>query len=203
MPLDLTWLDLALLLVLLLALASGWRRGVGLVLGEALGTVLGLGAAAWAGPFVAALVDARTPDPRWRSAALVALVLVLLVIGLRVGGAVGARARRALEAAGLRRLDGLLGAGASLVLTALVLWVLAGPAAAVGGPAPARELARSRVLPGIERAMPAPVRAWAEDVRAAVAGLDVPPALRLPGPTDAAGGGAVRAGSWRAGETAA
>lgn len=65
MPLSLTWLDAVLLVLLVVLLVQGHRRGLWVVLGNLVGLVGGAAIAFYAMPEVAQLVTA----PQWRWAA--------------------------------------------------------------------------------------------------------------------------------------
>lgn len=77
MPLSLTWLDAVLLVLLVVLLVQGHRRGLWVVLGNLVGLVGGAAIAFYAMPEVAQLVTA----PQWRWAALLATLVLLVAAG--------------------------------------------------------------------------------------------------------------------------
>lgn len=175
----LTWVDAVLVLVLLLSVSSGARRGASGVAGSLLGAALGLAACGWALPHVPGLV----PDPVWRPMAVVVAGLLLLVLGQGLGLRVGSALRRGLGGGVVRRLDGVAGALLATVVCLVLLGVLA-PRLAPALPAVlVAETGRSRVLAVAERTVPTPVDGAADALQAAVGEvLSGLPPLRAPTP---------------------
>ena len=190
MPLDLTWLDAVLLVLLIVLLVQGHRRGLWVVLGNLVGLVGGAAIAFYAMPEVAELVS----DPQWRWAALLATLVLLVAAGQYVGAAIGEAIRLRVNLPALRFVDRLLGALAAGAAGALVVWLVSFSMSTAGSTAVTREVARSQVIATIDSVLPDSVLAWAARSRSAVADLDVLPELRLPEPVPAPdGGGGVRA----------
>lgn len=184
MILGLTVLDVALLLLLVVFLVQGHRRGLGVVLGGLLGFAGGAVIAFYAVP----VVSAWAVGSPWRWALVLGATLALVASGQHVGAEVGAQLRLRIGPPALRRVDRALGALAAVLVAALVMGLLSFSLGALGSTVLTREVARSRVLTVIDAAMPDPVLAWAARSRSAVAGLDGLPEMRLPAPrADAAG----------------
>ena len=178
MPLGLTWLDVLLIVALAMLLVQGHRRGLWVVLGNLVGLVGGAAIAFYALPEVAKFVTA----PQWRWAALIATLVLLVAAGQYVGAAIGEAIRLRVNLPALRLVDRLLGALATGLAGALVLWLVAFSIAASGSTAVTREVNRSRVITALDTVMPDPLLAWAARSRSAVADLDVLPELELPAP---------------------
>lgn len=143
-------LDVVLLLVLLGYAVSGFRQGllVGAlsVGGFLLGAVVGMS-------LLPDLVGAWAPG--WRRTAVVVLgVLALAWVAQVLGSLLGRRLRAVVSWRPARVVDAVLGAAASLVVVALVLWFVAG--AVRGGPVPAlsRAVASSTVVRVVDGAVP-------------------------------------------------
>jgi len=81
-------------------------------------------------------------------------VLVAAGLGARIGGFVGRRLRALVRVRPARIVDSLLGAVASVVVTATLLWFVAGAVHASLPPAASRAVGHSRVLAGIGAVMP-------------------------------------------------
>ncbi|MFL0425687.1 MarP family serine protease [Micrococcus luteus] len=178
MPLDLTWLDVLLIVALAMLLVQGHRRGLWVVLGNLIGLVGGAAIAFYALPEVAEFVTA----PQWRWAALIATLVLLVAAGQYVGAAIGEAIRLRVNLPALRLVDRLLGALAAGLAGALVLWLVAFSIAASGSTAVTREVNRSQVITALDTVMPDSLLAWAARSRSAVADLDVLPELELPAP---------------------
>ncbi len=147
-------LDLVLLLVLAAYAVSTYRSGLvagALALAGLLGgAVLGL----WLMPMV---FDRWVPDGGLLVRLLVLVVgtVLLASLGQQLGRAVGRRLRSLTPPGPLRALDSVLGAVAGVVVAALMAWFLAA-ASLPGLPAPlAQAVSGSRVLQGIDDAVPA------------------------------------------------
>lgn len=178
MPLSLTWLDAVLLVLLVVLLVQGHRRGLWVVLGNLVGLVGGAAIAFYAMPEVAQLVTA----PQWRWAALLATLVLLVAAGQYVGAAIGEAIRLRVNLPALRLVDRMLGALAAGVAGALVVWLVSFSMSTAGSGAVTREVARSQVIAAIDRVLPDSALAWAARSRSAVADLDMLPELRLPEP---------------------
>lgn len=178
MPLGLTWLDVLLIVALAMLLVQGHRRGLWVVLGNLVGLVGGAAIAFYALPEVAKFVTA----PQWRWAALIATLVLLVAAGQYVGAAIGEAIRLRVNLPALRLVDRLLGALATGLAGALVLWLVAFSIAASGSTAVTREVNRSQVITALDTVMPDSLLAWAARSRSAVADLDVLPELELPAP---------------------
>ncbi|MCK6089886.1 CvpA family protein [Micrococcus endophyticus] len=178
MPLSLTWLDAVLLVLLVVLLVQGHRRGLWVVLGNLVGLVGGAAIAFYAMPEVAQLVTA----PQWRWAALLATLVLLVAAGQYVGAAIGEAIRLRVNLPALRLVDRTLGALAAGVAGALVVWLVSFSMSTAGSGAVTREVARSQVIAAIDRVLPDSALAWAARSRSSVADLDMLPELRLPEP---------------------
>ncbi len=149
-----TVLDLVLLLIFVAYAVRMYR--VGLVTGALslvgflVGGLLGL----WLLPRVLSGWLTADGPSLWRGVALIFGVLVIASLGQTLGALAGLRLRSLVRVRPARVVDSVLGALLSIVVTAALAWFVVG---AVGGllpPSASRAVAHSRVLQGIDRAMP-------------------------------------------------
>src|SRR5947209_4909779 len=86
---------------------------------------------------------------------LVVGVLVAAVLGQAVGSTIGSRLRSRVTSGGVRRVDSVVGALASVVAIAVLVSLIAG--AVRGGPSPSlsRAVGQSRIVATIDKVMPA------------------------------------------------
>lgn len=127
-----TSLDLGIGVILLLALAAGFRVGLVARIASWAGLVAGAVATWWAAPQLLAVLP--TTDPRWRFTAVVGLGLTLLALFSAGFSLLGGRIRRWIRRwIVLDVLDRLAGAVTGALVIALLVWVLAPIAAAVPG----------------------------------------------------------------------
>lgn len=147
-------LDLLLIVAFLVAAVRGFRHGalgqVTALLGSAGGLLLG---AAAAPRLAASVIDQPGTD---LALLTFALLLASFLIGQTIGLAVGARLHAAARTAGAAGFDGAAGAAVGLLTVVVVVWLLG--SALVQGPVPllARQVADSRIVAAVGRALPAP-----------------------------------------------
>jgi S1-C subfamily serine protease len=165
-----TLVDVVVVLAMMAYGVSGFRRGL-LVSVLSLGGFLG-------GAFAAMLVVpelADTVEPGIQRALLVGVaVLACAVIGQLIGSVVGAAVRERVTHEPSRVLDQVLGSVAGVVSVAVVLWFVAGALRASPSQQLSQAVGSSRVFAAVDAAMPGAGREFAADLRAAVAGSDLP-----------------------------
>ncbi|OMH27563.1 serine protease [Tersicoccus phoenicis] len=156
-------LDVLLVLILLGYLIHGLRVGFLVSIGSLAGFALGAVAAFFAVPLVSQWVT----DSAWRTPAVIAVVVLLLVLGSGLGSRVGAAIRRAIGRIGpIRALDRALGGAVNVVVCALALSLIAFAVSTMGVPMLSRAIAGSTVLQTIDRLTPPPVAASMAQARA-------------------------------------
>ena len=182
-------LDVVVLLLLAVALFSGFRRGAALQLVTYTGLIVGLIAGALLAPATARLAD----DPFTQ--AMIALVTLtgLAALGDGIGWLIGRRVWVAARRSALSPIDqaaGSLVAGVALLLT---VWVLAFNLVQGPFPSVSRQIRGSGVVRGLDAVLPRPPSLLAQ-VRGFLdrfgfpevfAGLPPAPAGPVEGPTDA------------------
>ncbi|MGP3536178.1 MarP family serine protease [Microbacterium sp. RD1] len=167
--------DIVLLVILALAVITGVRRGLLASLGLFVGLALGGVAAYWLMP----LVGLWVPLPGWRTVAVVATGILLLLLGAAAGSAVGRVLRRGADRIRLRIPERILGGAVSLVAAVLAVSFVGGALAATGTPGISSAVASSTVLRTIDAATPAPVRAAIAELRGSVFDEGLPTLGRL------------------------
>lgn len=176
MPWGLTWLDAALLLILVMFLVAGYRRGFWVTLG----TMAGLIAGAIASFFSIPLVSAWVNDPAWRWVAIIAAAILLIVVGQAIGAAIGRWIRLRLSLPALRTADRLAGAVANTVVAAALIGLLAFSAGTMGVPSVTSAVSQSRVISTINKVAPDQTKGMIAQIRAAVAGAGLVPEIDQP-----------------------
>lgn len=157
---DLHLIDLLLLLLLVLAAVSGWRRGFAVVsLGYA-GLLLGLALGAWVATRVGLFISAEDSLRRL----LVGIVVFFLVAAVchSVATRLGLQLRSVLTGRVAGGLDSAGGAVVAVGVTAIALWFVALTLGSVPFTPLARALSDSAVLHTIDRVAPRPPAALAQ-----------------------------------------
>lgn len=149
-----TVLDVVLAIVLLLYAVSGFRMGflvgsfslVGFLAGGFLGmTVL---------PGLLALWPWAVNHEAWSRVLLIAGVVVLALVGQRLLVRLGARLRSYLTFGPVKAVDAVLGAAASVLAVALLVWFVAGGLRGATSSPLSRAIGGSRVLAAIDSLVP-------------------------------------------------
>lgn len=155
-------LDLVLVLLLVGSLVSGYHSGLIGSLSGMVGIVAG-GIAAF---FVVPLVGSWVPAPEWRTPATLAAALVLMSVGLSIGESAGhVIRRRTHRTKQLRVVDRMLGAGVTVVASALVASMLAFSIGSLGVPFLSPAIASSGVVRTIDELTPDPVKSFLAQLR--------------------------------------
>ena len=173
-------LDVFLVLLLLSFFAYGYRSGLVRSAVGIAGTVAG-GVAAF---FLVPIVGSWVPDPQWRTPAAVATAALLLLGGLSIGSSLGYALRRRVRSTTLRRIDRLLGAGLSTVVSALMLSLVGTSIGALGVPVVSPAIALSTVIRSIDTLTPIEVKVFLAQLRSAAVAEGIPSIVEaFQGPT--------------------
>jgi S1-C subfamily serine protease len=145
-------LDLLLLVLLVLAGSSGYRRGLALQAFSFGGLLLGLGVGALLAPVVAGLVE----SPAAQAAAAAVTLIALAGAGDGMGWLIGGRLRDTARAKGLAQADAVGGSVIAVVASLLAVWFVAlnlvnGPFPAVAG-----EIRGSAIVRTLDDTLPEP-----------------------------------------------
>ncbi|MBJ8346057.1 MarP family serine protease [Antrihabitans sp. YC2-6] len=145
-----TWLDIAVLLVALLAATSGWRQGAVASALAFLGVVLG----AVAGILIAPHVLVHVNEGRGRVLVGVLLIVTLVIIGEVAGMVLGRAARSGMHSPTARGVDSSVGAVLQMVAVLAAAWLLAVPLTASSQPEIAAAVRGSKVLAKVNAVAP-------------------------------------------------
>jgi S1-C subfamily serine protease len=163
-------LDLILIGLLVAYLIYGYQTGLIRSLGGIVGVVVGAFVAILLVPLVTSWVE----DPTLRTAAILAVVLILVVGGHAAGAGIGKAIQRRMRGRGLRRIDRALGAILTTIVAALVTSMLATSLATLGVPVLSQAIASSQVLRAINAITPDPVQSFLAQVRSATVDQSLP-----------------------------
>ena len=160
MPFDLQPIDLLLVVVLLLAALSGWRRGFAMVVLGYAGLLLGLAIGAWAAARVGFFVSAESSVRR----VLAAIAVFFLVAAAfhAIGNLLGSRVRAFMAGRWTSRIDAAGGAVVAFVVAAVALWFIALTVSNLPFSPLAQAVTSSTVLRTIDRYAPRPPAALAQ-----------------------------------------
>lgn len=147
---NLNTVDVLVLLLALLAAASGWRQGVATAVLAFVGVLVGAVVGVRLAPVVVASVDGTVA----RAALGVVVVVLLVGVGQTVGSLVGRAVRASIRTPGARTLDSVLGSVVQAVGVLLAAWVLAVPLTSAAGTGFGAEIRSSRVLSGVNDVLP-------------------------------------------------
>ncbi|GAB2665364.1 acid resistance serine protease MarP [Gordonia jinhuaensis] len=153
------WVDLVVVILALLAAASGFRQGA-LASGLAfVGVVLG----AVAGILLAPHVISHLADHRWRLVVGIGMLVILVIIGEVSGMVLGRAARSGLHSRGVRAADSVIGSLLQGIAVLVAAWLLAIPVSSSSEPQVATAVRNSRVLSGVNEVAPQWLRKLPKD----------------------------------------
>ncbi|MQY31994.1 MarP family serine protease [Nocardia aurantia] len=144
------WLDLAVVIIALLAASSGWRQGAVASALAFLGVVLG----AVAGILIAPHILIHISEGRKRVLVGVVLIVALVIIGEVAGMVLGRAARSGMRHPFTRSVDSVVGAALQCVAVLATAWLLALPLASSSQPGIAAAVNGSRVLSDVNEVAP-------------------------------------------------
>lgn len=144
------WLDIAVVILALLAASSGWRQGAVASALAFLGVVLG----AVAGILIAPHILIHIDEGRSRVLAGVLLIVLLVIVGEVAGMVLGRAARSGMRNQIARVADSVVGAVLQAVAVLVTAWLLALPLATSSQPAIAAAINSSRVLADVNQVAP-------------------------------------------------
>ncbi|MQY17943.1 MarP family serine protease [Nocardia macrotermitis] len=144
------WLDIAVVIIALLAASSGWRQGAVASALAFLGVILG----AVAGILIAPHILVHISEGRKRVLVGVVLIVALVIVGEVAGMVLGRAARSGMRNPFIRSVDSVVGACLQLVAVLATAWLLALPLASSSQPAIAAAVNGSRVLSEVNKVAP-------------------------------------------------
>src|SRR6266567_5022391 len=144
------WLDIAVVIIALLAASSGWRQGAVASALAFLGVILG----AVAGILIAPHILIHISEGRKRVLVGVVLIVALVIVGEVAGMVLGRAARSGMRNPFIRGVDSVVGAGLQAVAVLATAWLLALPLASSPQPGIAAAVNGSRVLSNVNKVAP-------------------------------------------------
>ena len=156
-----TILDLFLILLLVIALVNGYRRG----LLQSLTGIIGAVAGGFAAFFVVPLVGGWIPAPEWRTPGTIAVAIVLVLIGHSIGAAAGGMVGRRKKRSPLGALNRVLGSAFAAAASALVASMVAFSIGALGIPFLSPAISSSSVVSSINEWTPDQLKALMAELR--------------------------------------
>ncbi len=146
-----SWVDVVVVVLALIAAVSGWRHGIAVALLSFVGVLLG----AIIGVRVAPLLVEGISSTSTRVVVSVAVVVLIVVLGETTGVFLGRRVRDRITAERTLAIDSTLGAILQAIAVVAAAWLVALPLASAGLPAIAAGVRGSQVLRAVDSAMPA------------------------------------------------
>ncbi|MEE4024456.1 MarP family serine protease [Gordonia sp. PKS22-38] len=156
------WVDLIVVVIALLAAASGFRQGAVASALAFLGVVLGAIAGILLAPHVISNFDDRTT----RLLVGVLLLVGLIIIGEVSGMILGRAARSGIRSRGVRRVDSIIGSGLQVVAVLIAAWLLAIPLSSSSETQVSTAVRGSKVLSGVDEVAPQWLRDLPKDFSA-------------------------------------
>jgi len=144
------WVDVLVLVLALLAAASGWRQGVATAVLAFTGVLLGAVVGVRLAPVLVASVNGTAA----RAALGVGVVVLGVAMGETAGVLLGRAVRGTVRLTAVRRVDSLLGSVVQAVAVLVAAWLLAVPLTSAGGTGLASAVRSSTVLAQVDGVLP-------------------------------------------------
>lgn len=158
---SISWVDVVVVILALLAAASGWRHGVAVALlsfaAVLTGAVLGLRLA----PLLAGQVESQ----QGKVLLGIGVVVLLVALGEATGVYLGRFIRDRIRGEGTLKVDSTLGAGVQAVAVVVAAWLIALPLSSTSFSTLTSGLRDSRVLAGVDDVMPDAARKLPAELR--------------------------------------
>jgi S1-C subfamily serine protease len=156
-----SWVDLVVIALALLAAISGWRHGMAVALLSFVGVLGG----AIIGVRVAPLLAAGINNTNTRVIVSVAVVVMLVVLGETTGVFLGRRVRDRITGEHFLAVDSTLGSILQALAVVVAAWLVALPLASASLPGIAAGVRGSQVLSAVDAVMPAAAKQLPADLR--------------------------------------
>ncbi len=156
-----SWVDLVVLVLAVLAGISGWRHGVAVALLSFVGVLGGAILGVRLAPLLVQGIESNTT----RIIASVTVVVLLIALGETTGVLLGRRVRDRIRGTTSRRVDSVLGAVVQAATVVVAAWLIALPLASASFPALAAGVRGSEVLRAVDSIMPAAARQLPAELR--------------------------------------
>lgn len=164
------WVDLVVLVIALLAAASGFRQGAVASALAFLGVILGAVAGILLAPHVISNFDDRTV----RLLVGVILLVGLIIVGEVSGMILGRAARSGIRSRGVRRIDSVIGSVLQVIAVLVAAWLLAIPLSSSAETQVSTAVRGSKVLGGVDVLAPQWLRDLPKDFSALLDNTGLP-----------------------------
>jgi S1-C subfamily serine protease len=168
-----SWVDLLILLLAIIAGVSGWRHGVAVALLSFVGVLGG----AILGVRLAPLLAAEIESPTTRVVVSVVVVVLLVALGETTGVFLGRHIRDRITGERTRTVDSTLGSVLQALTVVVAAWLVALPLASASFPPLAAGVRGSEVLRAVDSVMPATARQLPAELRRMLDGSGFPDVL--------------------------
>lgn len=156
-----SWVDLIVIALALVAGVSGWRHGMAVALLSFVGVLGGAVIGVRLAPVLAAGVD----NPSTRIVLSVAVVVLLVALGETTGVYFGRRVRDRIRGDRSLQIDSTLGSILQAITVVVAAWLVALPLASASFPALAAGVRGSEVLSAVDSVMPAAAKELPGELR--------------------------------------
>lgn len=173
------WLDIAVIVVALIAAISGWRSGALGSLMSFVGVVLG----AIAGVMLAPHIVSHVHSSRGKLFTALFLILALVVIGEVAGVVLGRAVRGSIRSGPFRVVDSIIGVALQLVVVLIAAWLLGSPLTSSSQQNLAAATRDSKVISEVDKYAPAWLRSVPKRMTALLSTSGLPEVLQPLGGT--------------------
>lgn len=156
-----SWVDLVVVLLALIAAVSGWRHGMAVALLSFVGVLTGAVLGVRLAPLLAAGVEA----PTTRVIVSIVVVVLLVALGETTGVFFGRRIRDRITGHRSLQVDSTLGSVLQAITVVVAAWLVALPLASASFPGLAAGVRGSEVLRAVDNVMPEAAKALPEELR--------------------------------------
>jgi S1-C subfamily serine protease len=156
-----SWVDLVVIVLALIAAVSGWRHGMAVALLSFVGVLGG----AILGVRLAPLLASGIANPSTRIIVSIVVVVLLVALGETTGVFFGRRIRDHIRGERTLKIDSALGSVLQAVTVVIAAWLVALPLASASFPVLASGVRTSVVLGGVDSVMPAEAKQLPDELR--------------------------------------
>jgi S1-C subfamily serine protease len=156
-----SWVDVVVVLLALIAAVSGWRHGMAVAILSFIGVLTG----AVLGVRLAPLIASGVESPTTRIIVSIGVVVLLVALGETTGVFFGRRIRDRITGARSLQVDSTLGSVLQAITVVVAAWLVALPLASASFPGLAAGVRGSEVLRAVDNVMPEAAKALPEELR--------------------------------------
>ncbi|WP_181780098.1 MarP family serine protease [Pseudonocardia pini] len=156
-----SWVDVVVVVLALVAAVSGWRHGLAVALLSFVGVVGG----AILGVRIAPLLVDSIQAPTTRIIVSIVVVVLLVALGETIGVYFGRKIRDRIRGESVLTVDSTLGAVVQAITVVVAAWLVALPLASASFPGLAASVRSSEVLKGVDSVMPEQARTLPAELR--------------------------------------